>query len=214
MNIKNLYINKLFGYLQKLFKPAEEGALLRINQAAYTTTKDALKNTIAQATNDHFSSPYTFDFGTTTNRQVPDGQSPKIQAGAEGQSPDGFASSLFPTNFAPSSRSLRVGSQWASTGLRRTCRESRSPLEGDSGEGRTRLEERSKKGGRNAVKYQTDVLKQFLAATRSIPAPKQIRTMFYRKPSLHRFCTVFFPSLTREMDGAGTLQLRCRDKKV
>ena len=119
MNIKNLYINKLFGYLQKLFKPAKEGALLRINQAAYTATKNALKNTIAQATNDNFSSSYTFDFGTTTNRQVPDGQSPKIKAGAEGQSPDGFASSLFPTNFAPSSRSLRVGSELASTGAQK-----------------------------------------------------------------------------------------------
>ncbi|HCU46518.1 MAG TPA: hypothetical protein DF610_18335, partial [Sphingobacterium sp.] len=207
MNIKNLYINKLFGYLQKLFKPAKEGALLCINQAAYTATKNALKNNIAQATNDHFSSPFTFEKGTTANRQVPDGQSSKIRARAEGESQDGFASSLFPTNFAPSSKSLRVGSQWASTGLRRTCRESRSPLEGDSGEGRTRLEQRSKKSRRNAVKHQTDVLKQFLGATRSIPAPKQIRTPFYRKPSLHRFCTAFFPFLTREMDGAGTLQL-------
>ncbi len=155
MNIKKLYINKLFGYLQKLFKPAKQGVLLRINQAAYTATQNALKNTIAQATNDDFSSSYTFDFGTTTNRQVPDGQSPKIRAEAEGQSPDGFASSLFLTNFAPSSRSLRVGSEVASTGLRRTCRESRSPLEGDSGEGRTRLEQRSKKSRRNAVKHQT-----------------------------------------------------------
>ncbi|WP_170114445.1 hypothetical protein [Sphingobacterium faecium] len=49
---------------------------------------------------------------------------------------------------------------------------SRSPLEADSGGGRTSLEERSKKGRRNAVKYQMDVLEQFLAATRSIPAPK------------------------------------------
>ncbi|UPZ37479.1 TlpA family protein disulfide reductase [Sphingobacterium sp. PCS056] len=59
-----------------------------------------------------------------------------------------------------------------------------------------------------------DVLEQFLAATRSISAFNQIRTLFYRKPSIHRFCTAFFPSLTREMDGAGTLQLRCRDGEV
>jgi TonB-linked SusC/RagA family outer membrane protein len=214
MNIKNLYINKLFGYLQKLFKPAKEGALLRINQAAYTATQNALKNTIAQATNGTCSSPYAFDISTTTTRQVPDGQSPKIRARAESESPDGFASSLFLTNFAPSSRSLRVGSESASTGLRRTCRESRSPVEGDSGEGRTRLEEKSKKGRRNAVKHQMDVLERFLAATRSIPAPKQIRSLFYRKPSVHCFCTAYFPFLTREMDGAGTLQLRCRDRKV
>ena len=123
-------------------------------------------------------------------------------------------SDFFLINFAPSSRSLRVGSQWASSGLRRTCRESRSPLEGDSGGGRTALEQRSKKGRRNAVKHQMDVLEQFLAATRSISAFNQIRTLFYRKPSIHRFCTAYFPSLTREMDGAGTLQLRCRDRKV
>jgi hypothetical protein len=63
-------------------------------------------------------------------------------------------SDFFLINFAPSSGSLRVGSQWASSGLRRTCRESRSPLEGDSGGGRTALEQRSKKGRRNAVKHQ------------------------------------------------------------
>ncbi|MEN5195304.1 TlpA family protein disulfide reductase [Sphingobacterium faecium] len=125
-----------------------------------------------------------------------------------------LSSDFFLTNFAPSARSLRVGSQWASSGLRRTCRESRSPLEGESGGGRTTLEQRSKKGRRNAVKHQMDVLEQFLAATRSISAFNQIRTLFYRQPSLFRFCTAYFPSLTREMDGAGTLQLRCRDGEV
>ena len=59
-----------------------------------------------------------------------------------------------------------------------------------------------------------DVSEQCLAATRSISAFNQIRTLFYRKPSIHRFCTAFFPSLTREMDGALTLQLRCRDEEV
>ncbi|WGQ14738.1 SusC/RagA family TonB-linked outer membrane protein [Sphingobacterium faecium] len=180
----------------------------------YAATKNALKNTIAQATNDSFVGRYTLDIGTTANRQVPDGQSSKIRAEADWQSPDGFTSGLFLTNFAPSSRSLRVGYEWATSPLRRTCRETRSHLEADLRGGRTRLEQRSKKGRRNTVKHQTDVLEQFLAATRSIPAPKQIRTLFYRKPSLHRFCTAFFPSLTREMDGAGTLQLRCRDRKV
>lgn len=78
----------------------------------YAATKNALKNTIAQATSDDFSSQYTFGIGTTASRQVPDGQSTKIRARAEGESPDGFASSLFLTNFAPSSRSLRVGFEW------------------------------------------------------------------------------------------------------
>ena len=111
-------------------------------------------------------------------------------------------SDFFLTNFAPSSRSLRVGYEWASSPLRRTCRESRSRLEAASSGGRTRLEERAKKGRRNAVNRQMGVLGQFLAATRSISAFNQIRTLFYRQPSIHRFCSAYFPSLTREMDGA------------
>jgi len=123
-------------------------------------------------------------------------------------------SDFFLTNFAPSSRSLRAGYEWASSPLRRTCRESRSRLEAASSGGRTRLEERANKVRSNVVNRQMDVSEQFLAATRSISAFNQIRTLFYRKPSIHRFCTAYFPSLTREMDGAGTLQLRCRDRKV
>jgi TonB-linked SusC/RagA family outer membrane protein len=180
----------------------------------YTDTKNTPKNIIAQATNGHYSSPFTFEKGTTATRQVPDGQSSKIRARAEGESPDGFASSLFLTNFAPSSRSLRVGYEWATRWLRREWGKTRSHLEADLRGGRTWLEQRAKKGRRNAVKHQMDVLEQFLAAPRSIPSPKQIRTLFYQKPSLLRFCSAYFPSLTREMDGAGTLQLRCRDKKV
>jgi len=208
---------RIHAYFRGIFQsiyPIKNKCSKQLLSHEFAAIKNISKNNIAHATNDLFSSRCTHGKGTTASRQVPDGQSPKIPADAEGQSADGFTSDFFPTNFAPSSRSLRVGSESASTGLRRTCRKTRSRLEADLRGGRTRLEQRAKKGRRNAVNSQMDVLEQFLAATRSIPAPKLIRTLFYRKPSVHRLCTAFFPSLTREMDGAGTLQLRCRDRKV
>ncbi|MEJ5088902.1 hypothetical protein GEO21_02520 [Sphingobacterium faecium] len=70
---------------------------------------------------------------------------------------------------------------------------SRSPLEADSGGGRTSLEERSKKGRRNAVKYQMDVLEQFLAAT----DPYQLLSRFGHCFTESRLYTAFAPSISR-----------------
>jgi len=125
----------------------------------------------------------SFGSSSTAVRQVSEGHSKRSRTAPEQDSNDSRVSlevdsnntrtgveqstrinaEFFLTKFAPSSRSLRVGSQWASSPLRRTCRESRSRLEAALSGGRTRLEERAKKGRRNAVKHQMDDLDQFLA---------------------------------------------------